>query len=280
MFKAKNESLDWKVRKESISTESGILIETHKSIVRDDNSKVLSIMKKDYNPYQNEELLELLNKVGGSTGMEIANKGYFGNGEKVFIQLKSDNLTLGNDRVEGYLTGINSFDGSTTLAFGPSTITISCQNTFFASFKELSNRVRHTKNMHLKIEDFLRGIELVKKEEGILFDNIKKLSEVKMVTKNEEMVIRTLFNIEKDVNLSDFDALSTVTRNRIDRFKIDLFNEVKEKGDNLWGLFSGVTKYTTHTMNNGEFDRNVEAKMTSFYGNREREIFNKLVAGI
>lgn len=277
MFLPKNESLDWKIAKETLKTESGILVETHKSIVRQDTGTVLSIMKKDYNPYQNDELLELLNKVGGSTGMEVKNQGYFGNGEKVFIQLKSDNLTIGNDRVEGYLTGINSFDGSTTLAFGPSTITISCQNTFFASFKELSNKVRHTKNMHLKIEDFLRGIEMVKKEEEVLFDNIVKLSEARALKENEEKVIRILFKIDKNVDLGDVEQLSTVTNNRITAFKTDLLGEMKEKGDNLWGLFSGVTKYTTHTMNKGDYDRNVEAKMTSFYGDREREIFNVLL---
>jgi hypothetical protein len=53
-----------------------------------------------------------------------------------------------------------------------------------------------------------------------------------------------------------------------------LNGELQEKGDNLWGLFSGVTKYTTHSLSKSD---NTEKKMFGVYGNREREIFNDLV---
>jgi hypothetical protein len=39
-------------------------------------------------------------------------------------------------------------------------------------------------------------------------------------------------------------------------------------------LFSGVTKYTTHSMSKGD---NSENKMFGVYGQRERQIFKQLV---
>jgi hypothetical protein len=78
----------------------------------------------------------------------------------------------------------------------------------------------------------------------------------------------------RDVDMNDEDSISTVTRNKLSRFEIDLNGELKEKGDNLWGLFSGVTKYTTHSMKK---DDNSENKMFGVYGQRERHIFKELV---
>lgn len=266
--------LNWTVREESITTESGIIVPKSKAIIREDTNTVLSVHGDGYFPYQNHQMVELLDKVSQQVGLPIHKGGYFGGGEKVFLQLKSNDLKLGNDRVEGYITGVNSFDGSTSLAFGPSNITISCQNSFFAAFRNLNAKIRHTKNMEMRIDDICRGLEGVLEEEKEMFEDIKKLSETKMTKKQEDWVTRTLFNIMKDVDLNDEEAVSTVTRNRLSRFYVDLNGEIKEKGDNLWGLFSGVTKYTTHSLSKGD---NSENKMFGTYGQRERQIFKELV---
>jgi phage/plasmid-like protein (TIGR03299 family) len=267
-------NLNWTVREESLTTQSGIIIPKQKAIVRDDTNEVLSIHGEGYYPYQNHQLIELLDKVSQQSGLPIHRGGLFGNGEKVFIQLKSNDMKLGNDRIEGYITGINSFDGTTSLAFGPSNITISCQNTFFGAFRSMDTKVRHTKNMVMRVEDICRGLEKVIDEESKMFEDIKMLSETRMTKQNEDWVTRTLFNIMKEVDMNDEEQVSSVTRNKLTRFYVDLNGELKEKGDNMWGLFSGVTKYTTHSMNKGD---NSENKMFGTYGNRERHIFKQLV---
>lgn len=269
--------LNWTVRTENILTESGLEVPKQKAIIREDTNTVLSVHSDGYFPYQNHQLIETLDKVSKQIGLPIHRGGYFGDGEKVFIQLKSNDLKLGTDRVEGYITGVNSFDGSTSFAFGPSNITISCRNSFFAAFHTLNTKVRHTKNMVMKIDDICRSLEGVIEEEKTMFDNIKRMSETRMTKEQEDWVTRTLFNIMKDVDLEDEESLSSITRNKLSRFEIDLNGEIKEKGDSLWGLFSGVTKYTTHSMNKGNTTANEENKMFSTYGNREREIFRELV---
>ena len=265
--------LNWKVRTEGVQTESGIEL-PNIALVREDNNAILGVHSNGYVPYQNDQLLELLDRVSNQTGLPIHKGGMFGDGAKVFIQLKSNNLTLGTDRVEGFVTGINSFDGSTSLGFGPSNVTISCQNTFWGAYRSLNAKVRHTKNMVVKIDDICRDIEGVLHEEKVMFDNIVKLSETRFDDLIKDRVTKTLFNIPREVNLNDSDAISTVTQNKLSRFYIDLNGELQEKGDNLWGLFSGITKYTTHSISKGY---NTENKMFGTYGNREREIFSKLV---
>lgn len=272
------DKLNWSVRTESVQTESGIHIPNKKSIIRNDTNDYLSICSDDYYPYQNEELITLLEKVSGLTGLDIVKCGFFGKGEKVFIQMKSDDLKLGTDRIEGFMTGINSFDGSTSLSFGPSNVTISCMNTFYSSYKQLENKVRHTKNMVVRVDEICRDIESVLDEEKRIFDNIVKLSDTRFDDIIKDDVVRKLFNIKKEINLKDDESISTVTRNKMSRFYIDLNGELQQKGDNLWGLFSGVTKYTTHSMFKGD---NTEKKMFGMtdrsVGGIERNIFKGLV---
>lgn len=266
--------LNWNVRTENITTESGILLDGYMAIVREDTNKPLSIRSDEYCPYQNHELIRLLDKVSNQTGLELKKGGFFKDGSRVYVQLKSNDLKLGNDKIEGYLTGINSFDGSTSLAFGPSNITISCMNSFFAAFRELNSKVRHTKNMVVKIDEICRSLEGVIEQEKVIFDDIVKLSETRFDDVIKDRVTKSLFNIKSDVDLNDMDSVPTITRNKLSRFYIDLNGELQGKGDNLWGLFSGVTKYTTHSLSKND---NTEAKMFGIYGKRELEIFNELV---
>lgn len=266
--------LNWKVRTEGLQTSSGIIIPDKIGIVREDDSTILGIHSNGYVPYQNDQMMELLFKVSQQTGLDVHKGGLFGGGRKVYVQLKSNDLTLGTDRIEGYVTGINSFDGSTSLSFGPSSKTISCQNTFFGVYKDLDSKVRHTKNMELKIDDICRQIEGVVQEETNVFGSIVKMSETRFDDVIKDRVIKSLFNIDRNVDIKDVDSLSTVTQNKLSRFYIDLNGEIQEKGDNIWGLFSGVTKYTTHSIGKGD---NSENKMFGTYGNRERHIFKQLV---
>jgi len=266
--------LNWKVRQEPLQTASGIILPDHRAIVREDTNDVLSVRTESYHPYQNEQLIELLDKVSSQTGLNIHRGGSFKNGARVYIQLKSNDLKLGNDKIEGFLTGINSFDGSTSLAFGPSNITISCQNTFYASFRQLDAKVRHTSGMQIKIDDICRRLSNTLEEEKVMFNHIVELSETRFDDIIKERVIRKLFDVKPEVNLRDSEALSSRKFNQISKFYVDLNGEINQKGDNLWGLFSGVTKYTTHSISGGD---NTENKMFGVYGNREKEIFADLV---
>ena len=267
-------NLNWTVRQEELQTISGISIPNKKAIVRDDNNMIVGLHSDGYVPYQNHELMDLLHQVSGRTGLEIHRGGEFKDGGRIYVQLKGNDLKLGNDRIEGFLTGVNSFDGSTSLAFGHSNTTISCMNTFFRVMSGLQNKVRHTKSMSLKVEDICRRLDIVLQEEKETFRFITELSETRFDDLLKEKVTRKLFGIKPEVNLNDEDALSTRTRNNLSRFYIDLNGELNQKGDNMWGLFSGVTKYTTHSYSKND---NTEAKMFGGIGQVEQEIFSDLV---
>lgn len=266
-------NLNWTVRTENVQTESGIILPNKIAIVRNDNNIPLGDHKSGYKPYQNHELLDLLYKISKQTGLELHSGGYFKNGEKVYIQLKSNDLTLGNDKIEGYISGLNSFDGSTSLSFGTSNHTVSCSNVFWYIYRSMQTKMRHTESMFLKIDEILKNIDRLVEEEKKQFEMIKRMSEVQMSPEVKEMVIRKLFDLQKEERL-DSEEISTTKKNKMDKFNLDLAKEIQTKDETLWGLFSGVTRYTTHSMKKTD---NTEAKIFGRTGQKEREIWHDLV---
>ena len=172
-------NLNWSVRQEDIQTTSGIIVPNKKALVRDDTNTIVGLHSDGYQPYQNYELMDLLHQVSGRTGLEVHRGGEFKGGGRIYVQLKGNNLKLGDDIIEGFLTGVNSFDGSTSLAFGHSNTTISCMNTFFRVMQGLQNKVRHTKSLSLKVEDICRRLDVVLEEEKETFRFITELSETR-----------------------------------------------------------------------------------------------------
>jgi phage/plasmid-like protein (TIGR03299 family) len=266
--------LNWKVNKESLQTVSGILIPERIALVREDTKKVLGVHTDSYEPYQNEELLDLLYQISKQSGLVVHTGGCFKGGEKVWFQLKSDTLQLpNNDRLEGYVSGFNSFDGRTSLAFGNTSVTVSCMNTFWRGYKQVETRLRHSSQMRPRIEEILRRIDVVLNEEKEMFNEVLRLGDKKLDPQVRELITKKLFEIGVEERL-DSPTLSTNKKNKLVRFNYDLGLEMGQKGDNLWGLWSGVTRYTTHSMKRGD---NSESKMFGRTGTLEREIYKELV---
>jgi len=249
--------LDWKVKSEGIQTLSGLIIPDRVALIREDTNKVLGVHTDGYFPYQNDELLELLYKISNKSSLSYKTGGFFGDGRRVYFQLNSGSQSLKGDKIEGSITGINSFDGGTSLSFGNSNTTISCQNTFWMVYKSLTTRVRHSASMKPKLEEILLQIDLLLAEEKRTFRTIERMAGIKMTQAVRDLVTQKLFDLDKEEKL-DIESLSTKKMNKILKFNEDLNGEIAGKGDNLWGLFSGVTKYTTHSMKNGD---NTESKI-------------------
>ena len=223
--------LNWTVRTEGLqTTDSGIILPDKIAIIRNDTNVPLGDHKAGYVLYQNHELLELLFQISQKTGLSLHSGGYFGNGEKVWFQLKSDDLRLGNDKIEGFISGFNSFDGTTSLSFGNSNNTVSCLNTFWLVYRSMQSKLKHSASMLKKIDEILINIDKLVQEEKENFHKIERLANVRMDEKVKEMVIRKLFDIDKEERLDD---LSTNKKNKLDRFYIDLKGELATKEDSL-----------------------------------------------
>lgn len=241
--------LNWRVEKQPLILPSGD--ETrYFGIVRTDTNVCLHACKGSYEPFQNSLLSEMLIRISGQTGYEIVGGGEFNGGGKVYMQLKSPNVikNIGNnnDKVNGNLTGINSHDGTTALKWGMANTVISCKNTFMAALKEIKSSAKHTQSIHRMVEQAINELSHIVKEEKTMFDKFITLSETPVTRKEIAKIVREVTDV--DILSKTTDQYSTYQMNRTAELLQSVNNEMKQKGETMWGLFNGVTYYTNHVM--------------------------------
>lgn len=244
--------LRWSVSKQPLMLPDGS--ETpFLAVVRDDTNQALTTCKDGYTPFQNSELAELLIRIGEQTGYGIHSGGMFNGGGKVYVQLSTGNsikdIGENHSKVDGFITGINGHDGTTSLKWGSLTYTICCKNTFAMAKSQLQNTLRHTASIHDRVAQSLRQIEVVTQQEKTLFDQFLRLSSIPVNQSNIVAVVKDVTGVDLRKTTKEAEAdYSKYAVNRAGELTGSIASEMKSKGETLWGLFSGVTHFTTHKM--------------------------------
>jgi phage/plasmid-like protein (TIGR03299 family) len=115
------------------------------AVVRDDNEYCLGVVSPDYETLQNSDLLKLINPMVEEGLLSVENMGYLNHGARVFAQAKvNQEYTVVGEDYRGYITLLNSHNGSTSVAIGSTMTRVICGNTFTAAYSDISERYRHT----------------------------------------------------------------------------------------------------------------------------------------
>lgn len=244
--------LRWNVEKQPLFLPDGTGTDFY-GIVRTDTSRTFTTAKEGYMPFQNSELAELLIRISEKTGYEIHSGGMFNDGGRVYLQLNTGNeiTNLGNNRttVKGYVTGINSHDGTAALKWGAVNFTVCCKNTFAAAGKMLQHTARHTASVHARVEQSIQQITGIVAAEKTIFDSFIQLSEKPVKREHIAKIVQQVTGVDTTLQHSEAkEKFSTYSLNRSAELLHSIGREIREKGETLWGLFSGVTHYTSHVM--------------------------------
>lgn len=244
--------LRWTVSKQQLFLPENVPTD-FMAVVRDDNNLALTTCKDGYTPFQNSELAELVIRIGDKTGFKVHSGGSFNNGGRVYLQLETGNEIKGigenKSKVVGYITGINGHDGTSSLKWGSISLTICCKNTFAMAQRSLQNTARHTASIRDRVNIAIRDIEVVTEQEKTLFDQFIRLSNIPVTKDNIAKVVKQITGVDLDKPKSEAEKLySTYAVNRAGDLTLSISSEMQQKGETLWGLFSGVTHYSTHKM--------------------------------
>jgi hypothetical protein len=242
-----NYGLDFNITKEKLESLSGN--ETpYYGLFNDKTGECLNTCKIGYVPSQNRDVVELVleGMKNFGDGLNVYKAGALGGGKKVFMQLEVAGLSImnGKDTIKRYVTVIDSNDGSTGLSVGIGDLTMSCQNQFFKFYKKGDAKFRHTRTLEEKLKTIPtliqyaldESIQQVKVYKEFQSTPISRMLANKMVNAVLGHDRTTTEKVIAGKSLAHMDSLYT-----------DIYSEMDKKGDNLWGLHSGVTKWTTHT---------------------------------
>jgi len=212
------------------------------------SGEIIHSVKKGYTPSQNKDIVAMVLKGMAPFGDDLViNKaGALAGGKKVFLQLGiSGQSRVGDDIIERNITIIDSNDGSTGLSVGVGDLTMSCANQFFKFYKE-GMKFRHTASIDEKIKALPALIGDALGQSLRLIEVYKTLATSKVTKGLADQLVRHLVGIDRLASMDEIAELSGKKKNAMDTLHDMIRIEMAQKGDNLWGLHSGVTRWTTH----------------------------------
>jgi len=246
--------LDWEVKKypmsymDLVNGKPGYYSTPYFALVRDDMDEVLGSVTKTYEPIQNKQIFDFMESAFGEVGLSLVKGFPIHRGKKIVLMAEIDQTeTIGKDVVKRYVYGLSSHDGSFALKFGFASKVMSCQNQFYSLAKGASLKLRHTKGAVVnRLDEFAGLVDIVLGQERNMLDTYKVLSETKNTPQITDKVIQMLTQTNSPLSPEGVAELSSRKQNIISMVRGAINHEISTKGDNLWGLFNGVTWYFNH----------------------------------
>jgi hypothetical protein len=260
--------LNWSVKKESLTTESGLVIPDKVAAMRSDNGAFLGVVGDGYSHLQNAEMVSLVYDAGKevfNSELELKHPwnnsetlGSYGNmgggslkgGTRVFTQLELPTLYIGKSNVNRFISCTNAHDGTLALGFGTSNQVICCKNTFAIANRDLA-KIKHTSSMQQKIDEAIKSLRRVLDFEDRQMEVFEIASNRAFDKKHIQDIVLSVFGKSVD---SKSDEVSTRMKNQMSDFSADISQSIDEQGETLWALFNGVTRYTNHTQKTKDKD--------------------------
>ena len=210
-------------------------------IVREDTGEVFTTCKEGYTPTQNETIIDTMQEIAGENDLEIIKAIPINKGRKIVIQMqRPDNtFSIGKEPTKQFIYAINGHDGSSSLKFGFMNKVLFCQNQFAWMSNSALSGYRHTESIQDKVKQLPSIINFADQEEKI-FD----LQEFSMQDATADLMndlVDYLTNTDKLAG-----EIHTRTKNIRNDLESCIVSEVNRIGSTKWGLFNGVTRYTTH----------------------------------
>jgi hypothetical protein len=261
MKKGKN-AFEWDIKQTGILDINGNPIKGYKEITRDDDDSSIAVMKESYTPMTTQQFSDTANEVAeniGGTGLEFKDwadnsvEGQMGaNKPVVTCQMEiSEPLEIAGSKITGKLTLGVGFDGGRSFFIGHVNEYLRCTNAFSSIVKDFKSRL--TVNNMIRVEDIIKNIQTYKDYEKDLYENFQRFENVKVDEKIVQECLARLVGLTVEERAMTFkernEELSTQKLNKMDEILASIRPEMAELGNNAWGLFNGVTHYTTHVMN-------------------------------
>lgn len=241
-------NLDWEIQTERLFNRNGHALKDYKMLTRSDNGALLNVCKKSYTPTPNSKFKDTVSSMQKITGMEFKGFSEFQGGKKILAYLKSDRRKIAGFDFDNYMVIGNSHDYSTSFFIASTHKMLRCENQFSRLYKGRSFSIPHTSAIESRIDELILSFESYMEEQKRLERKLSIWKEVDVDPVLVEMMIERVMNIE----LGNEESIGKRRKNKIEGLMHSIKRESLDIGDNLLGLFQGVTHYTTHVYSQKE----------------------------
>jgi len=235
--------LKWGVHKSEIITSEGINCPSYRAIVREDNSKVLSVMGDGYEPLQNTEVFAFAEQIiKTDNNFTYDHSIVVKEGAKYIVTLKynGDTEIRKNDHVKSFLNLINGFDGGERFCCCFSAFRPLCQNVLRRLMGQAEIKIKHNFGIVERARLALESINYIKAEREDFLLISKRLAGAVMDKQKVDKFLNSLLNID------DIQEESTRTKNQKIEIENLIYNGIGNNGSSAWDSYNGVTEYVDH----------------------------------
>lgn len=218
-------------------------------LINSQSNEVINTVKEGYTVSQNDEIVELVLRGMESFGsaLSVQKAGSLNGGRKVFMQLAIEGESkVGYDTIKRYVTIIDSNDGSTSLSIGIGDLTMSCSNQFAKFYAKGEAKFRHSASLTDKLRGIPQLIELALSESLKQIEVYNRFVSTPVSKALAHELVKSLLGFDRLSSMNELSSKSTRSINTMDKLYSHIDREMADKGQNVWGLHSGVTSYTTH----------------------------------
>jgi phage/plasmid-like protein (TIGR03299 family) len=212
-------------------------------------TEYLGVVGTDYTVVQNEQCAELLDRLVDQTGgAHFETAGSLRKGKSVFVTMKlPDAMQIaGVDRMDLYLIGTTSHDGTTALRVDASPIRVVCANTQRAAFAHAVGHYtfRHTSQVNSQISQAREALGLMWKYMGAFEKAAERMLNEPLTTRTFENVVGQLWPV-KD-NASDVTKNNAKQRLGTLKYLIREADTQKAIRGTRWAGYQAITEYLDH----------------------------------
>jgi hypothetical protein len=215
------------------------------------SGECINTCKEGYHVSQNADVVEMVLKgiEGYSDKLNVSKAGSLNGGRRVYMQLEIEGSSrVADDIIKRYVTIIDSNDGSTGLSVGIGDLTMSCSNQFFKFYKKGDAKFRHTATLQQKIQTIPMLIQTALNESMQQIKIYNKFQSTKVSRDLAHKLVQSVLGYDRVItSVAEQSKLTSRSIAIMDDLYSNIEHEMNEKGENLWGLHSGVTRWTTHS---------------------------------
>ena len=232
----KETSLNWEVKTEPIIINE-INADGWKALTRSDNHKILNICKKSYTPLSNGMFKDTINELSEFSTFPVEKIMEFKGGKVILAFLKNkERLKIANWEADDYLVVGNTHDSSYGFFSGTSSLLIRCMNAF-GSISRMDT-IYHTKSIISRVDNLVLYYKNYTDERDKMKESFEKWGNIRVTAE--------VINKFPEMLLDATEKSSTKKMNQVGLLSASIAREIADIGDNYFGLFNGVTHYTTH----------------------------------
>ncbi len=243
------QELTWEILTEPMRTLSGAST-NKKAILRSDTGTILGFVGKDYAPVYNTQLMSLVNRLTVDGVFRLVGYDEFKEGKLILAYLEYDakDHRFGGFPMREYLILGNSHDGSRPFYAGTGCSLIRCENQFYSTLELFKKK--HTSILEISDFELKELVMQYKGQSKELYSSFEGLDTIPVNRNVVKQLVNTLQDSMRWDSRLDNRREERPLSPAIQRLQMSIDREMEALGENAFGLFNGVTWYTTHEMRN------------------------------